>query len=119
MAEIMLPAQQLSSVGVEPNYYDSTSAPALSTGDFSGSGDQFAVSNDGKTRLHVKNGATELNITVQTTLTEDGLDLPDRTITVPADEERDIYLQRRDLYGDPFKFALDSVASVEVAVLKL
>ncbi len=119
MAEKALTPQELRSSGVEPTYLTSASTPALATGSFPSTGDQFTVANNGRTWLRVKNGATALNITIQTPVTLDGNALADRVVAVPANEERDILLSPREVYGDPAKFALDSVANVEIAVLRV
>jgi len=119
MAEVVLTPQAISRTGLEPTYLDSTSSPALSTGSFPSTGDQMVVTNDGKTWLHVKNGATDVTVTVLTPITRDGLALADRAVTVPANEDRVIGPFPKSVYGDPFKFALDSVANVEIAVLRL
>lgn len=119
MAEINLPAQALSSAGIAPTYYDSTSSPALGTGDLSGTGDQFLVNNDGRTFLFVKNGATAATITLDRAVTVDGYDVPDRTVAVPANAERAIWPRDRNVYGSPFKFAMDDVSNLEIAVLRL
>lgn len=118
MAEISLSPQQMGSAGITPTYYDNSSATALTTGDFNGSGDQFTVSNDGRVFLYVKNAADMLNVTIQTPGTVDGLAVADRVVNVPANSERVIGPLDRDTYGNPFKFAMDDVDNVEIAVLR-
>ena len=122
MAETNLTPQQVKSEGVKPTYLDNTTTPALSTGDFVGTGNQMVVPNDGKTVLHVKNGhaSDAVNVTIQTPVTQDGLGLADRVVAVSADDdEKYIGPFARSTYGDPLKFALDSVTNVSIAVLKL
>ena len=118
MATHILNPQQIRSSGTTPTYHTSASTPALATGSFPNTGDQFHVPNDGKTWLHVKTGATAVNVTVLTDPVLDGISLPDLTVAVPANSEREIFPQDRDVYGDPFKFVLDVVTNLEIAVLR-
>ena len=119
MAELNVAVQSTTRAGLVAAYLDSTTTPALATGDFAGTGDQFLVPNDGRTFLHVKNGATDVAVTIQTPGTVDGLAVTDRVVTVAATSEEFIGPFSRNDYGDPFKFALDDVANVEIAAVRV
>ena len=125
MAEVSLTPQQTKSEGIEPTFLSSVTTPALSAGDFAGSGDQMVVPNDGKTVLYVKNGhaSNAIEIVVQTPLTQDGLALTDRTVSVDGGDEKAMGPFPRSVYGDPLTFAIDvgsaAITDVTIAVLKI
>jgi|GEM_PF-661066 len=76
MARELKTPQSLSSAGVEPTF---TAAVA----------DGHKIPNNGRMILYVKNDdASSKTITVQTPGSVDGLAIPDRTVAVPAGEER-------------------------------
>lgn len=75
MARSVLAIQDVVAAGLDPTY---TAADAAG----------HQIVNDGKTILHVKNGATAVVVTVQTPFTQDGLDLDELEVTVPDSEER-------------------------------
>jgi hypothetical protein len=71
-----LAVQQIKSDGLSPVYTPATA-------------DGHAFVNDGEVALHVINGgASPVTVTIETPLTIDGLAVSDRTITIPAGEER-------------------------------
>lgn len=118
MAVKELPTQQPTSGGVVMTLYDSGSTPSLSVGGFPNTGDQFSFQNDGKVLLEVRNGATDVDVTIETPQTVDGLAVADRVITVVANTSRAIQLNP-NIYGNPTRFALDSVANVEIALIRM
>jgi len=78
--------------------------------------------------LHVINGATVCNVTVVTSMTIDGEAIPDKTINVPATEDRFIGPFRNDLYGQPEPDAgfaksvfvdIDDDTNVTIAAIKI
>lgn len=81
-------------------------------------GDQFLVANNGKLAFYVKNGATAANVVFDRTFMADGVALPDRTETIPANAERILRDFDPRYYGETLKFAIDDVSNVTVAVLR-
>ena len=78
MARTALTVQDIVASGLNPVY----SAANI---------DGHSIDNDNKAFLTVKNGgAGACEVTVQTPRQEDGLDLAERVVSVPAGEERDI-----------------------------
>ena len=76
--------------GVEPAYTGS-----LDTAN------TYQTPNDGKTFIHVKNGGGSPDtVTIETVSVIDGLALADRTVSVPAGEERMIGPFQKDIYND-------------------
>lgn len=118
MAIKILPSQGATLLGTVVNLHDSSSntpaATRLTTGTLA-TGDQFQV-NRGD-RVFVINGATAVNVTIQTTRTVDGLAVADRVVAVAANTTRDILIDG-NAYGDTVLFALDSVANVQIGVLR-
>jgi len=108
------PAQIVNSNGVEPTYRTTDG-----DGNDLVAGHKYTVANDGKTWLHVKNGASDAVFTLVTSIPRDGVDYADKTVTVPANEERAIFPRDHNLYGDPFTFSISDVTDVSIAVLKL
>ena len=83
--------------------------------------DEFLLANDGRVKLLVRNGAGACNITVHTHKVVDGLTLPDRTVTVPANQDWTIGPFDPDTYNDPdgkVRLEFDDIANVQVAVLR-
>ena len=122
MAEKNLPAQSISRSGLTATYYDSTAGTPVAERLVDGTittGDQYLVQNNEETMLHVKNGGNAADFVIETVTVVDGIDLTDRTVTVPANAERFIGPFPRNIYGDTFKFAIDDVSNVEVAVLRM
>lgn len=82
-------------------------------------GDQFL--NNGKMLLHVKNGATDCNVTVSTPNTVDGLAIADLTVTVSASTEEFIGPFPASIYNDSsgyVQLSYDDESNVTVAVLR-
>ena len=76
MARTALTVQDIVRAGLSPSY---TAAIA----------DGHSFANNGRVFAHIKNGdAAEKTITIQTPGTVDGLAVADRTVTIPASEER-------------------------------
>ena len=118
MAEKDVSVQVINRAGLEADYLDSSSTPTLTTGDFSGTGDQFLVPNNGRTFLHVKNGATDVTVTIRTPQEIDGLAVTDRAVAVSANSEEFMGPFPVAIYGSPFQFAVSSVSNVEIAALR-
>ena len=76
MARGTLAVQPIVNTGLEPTY---TAADAV---------DGHEFENDGKTFLHVANGATAVEVTVSANYSREGLTLPDLSVTVSASESR-------------------------------
>jgi hypothetical protein len=113
MARQALVVQRCTAAGLEPTY----SAASV---------DGHAAINDGRTVLHVKNGdAASVTVTIQTPYQRDGLDLAERTVEVPAGEDRFIGPFARRIYNqsgtDAGKIYVDysGVTSVTVAALQV
>jgi hypothetical protein len=103
----ILIVQSISRSGVQPIY--NTAA---------GGGDEFL--NDGRTWIHVKNGAVVLNITLVSQITVDGLDVEDLVITVPINDERLIGIFSTEWYNDAdgkVQIIYDDASNVTLAVL--
>lgn len=88
------------------------------------SGDTFT--NDGKTRLHIKNGGTDVNVTIKTqkdSLVVGGygvIDLVDEVITVSANTEYVVGVFPRSRFNNSFgqvEVTYDDTSNVEVAVI--
>lgn len=76
--------------GVEPTYTGSLSVS-----------DVYQFVNDGKTFIHVKNGGGSPDlVTIVSQISEDGLAVADRTVNVPAGEERMIGPLLPHVYND-------------------
>ena len=121
MAEKALPVETVSRSGLAATYFDSTGGTPILRRLISGplATDSYIAQNDGKTVLHVRNGADVANFTIETVSVIDGIALENRTVAVPADSERFIGPFPRNIYGDSFRFAIDDVSNVEVAVLRM
>lgn len=100
MARTELSVQQVSSAGLNATY----SAANV---------DGEAINNAGEdVIIHVKNGSGGgLTVTVQTPMQQDGLDVAERQVSVPAGEDRFIGPFRRSVYAK-----LDSTLSIPQAV---
>ena len=118
MAEKSLSAKALVVTGLEAEYITSATVPALTTGTFAPTGDQFVVPNDGKTFLHVENGLLDLDVTIESPRLFGGLAVEDRVVTVPAGENRFIGPVSREVHGNPMKFALSKVTNVSLSVIR-
>ena len=75
MPRSVLALQDVIPAGLDPTY---TAADAAG----------HQIVNDGKTFLHVKNGAVDVLVTVQTPFKQDGLELEELKVTVLASDER-------------------------------
>lgn len=112
MARAALTVQQIARTGLEPAY-----AAAEADGN--------AFDNTGREFLHVKNGATQCVVTVKTARTVDGQGVTDRTVTIPATEDRMIGPFPAAIYnqlggaGDVVHVDYDDVSNVTVAALRL
>jgi hypothetical protein len=83
-------------------------------------GDEF--DNDGKTMLHVKNGATACVVTIDIAKTVDGQAVTDPTVTVPESEDRFIGPFPPSIYNDAdghVNVSYDDESNVTVAALRL
>ena len=116
MADITLDVQQIARTGLVATYMDSSSTPPLTTTD------TFFANNNGRTFLHVQNGATDVDVTIHTPNTVDGLAVADRTVTVTANTEAFIGPFQPDVYNGAdhqMSFEFDDVSNVSVAVLRV
>ena len=118
MAEVAFPVDECTSRGVEVGRYQSSSTPALSAGDFAGSGNQMTIPNDGKTVIYSQTGGTTITMTVQTVFTLDGLALADLVLAIPANARRCYGPFPREIYGDVLKFALNRVNSLRLSFMR-
>lgn len=104
-----LTAQQIVRAGLEATY------AAAAAG-----GDEFV--NDGARFVHVKNDdASAKVVTLETQATVDGLAVTDRTVSVPAGEDRFIGPFPTGTYNDAdnkLQITYDDVTSVTIAVLE-
>ena len=112
MARSALTVQALSRLGLEPSF-----AAANADGN--------SWNNTGREFLHVKNGASDVVVTVQTPRTVDGQAVSARTVTVPATEERMIgpfppaIFNQRGALGDVVHVDYDDESNVTVAVFRV
>lgn len=106
-----LSVQNITTSGLEAAYSAATAT----------TGDQFLAADD--TFLHVKNGGAGTTIaTLTTPATVDGLELADRTISIPAGEERFIATPDtlyRDSSDGLATVVFDVVTSVTLAVIRI
>lgn len=116
MADIAIPLQRMSVGGLEPEYYDSSSSPALTTADTFHT-DVGAARQRERSFLYIKNGATEVNVTIVTPGTVGGLAIADPIVTVAANEERMIRL--RPEYSGLVQVTFDDISNVEYAVIQV
>ncbi len=94
---------------------------AASYASAAGGGDQFTNAN-GDVFIHVKNGATDCNVTIVTQNTSDSLAVADRTVTVSASTEQFIGPFPRDVYNDNsgyVQLTYDDVSNVTIAVVRM
>ncbi len=81
--------------------------------------------NTGHEFIHVKNGATNVDVTIQTARTVDGQAVTNRTVTVPATEERLLgpfppaLFNQGGSIGDVVHVNYDDVTNVTVGVFRL
>jgi len=110
MARTILSVQDIARSGLEPSYEAANA-------------DGESVANNGRVFVHVKNGSgSSVTVTIQTPGTVDGLAVADRTVAIPAAEERMIgvfppadYNQSDDaVYVD-----FSAVTTVTVAAIRL
>ena len=87
--------------------------------------DGHSVPNDGRMLLHIKNGATDVVVTLVIPRTVDGQAVVSPTVTVTALEERFIgpfppgpYNQNGGV-GDQIHINFDDVANVTIAALRI
>ena len=116
MADITLDVQEIVRTGLVATYTDSGSTVPLTTTD------TFFANNNGRTFLHVKNGATDVVVTIHTPITRDGLAVEDRTVTVTADTEAFLGPFQPDIYNGAdhqMSFEFDDVSNVSVAVVRV
>lgn len=100
MARALLANQKVLSAGLNATYTAATV-------------DGHAFDNAGEdVIIHIKNdGAGAVVLTVQTPMTQDGLDVAERTVSVPASEDRFVGPFRRNVYSK-----VDSTLNIPVAV---
>ena len=108
------PAQGGTILAVHDSSAGTPVATRLTVGTFA-TGDQFQVQKG--VSLLVWNGATDFNITIQTSATVDGLAVADRAVNVDPNQRR-LFRLDGDAYGDQILFALDAVSGVNIAVLR-
>lgn len=114
MADVRLTPQKITRTGITPSYTGS-----LSTSD------TYLVRNDGKVFLHFKKtGAGDCTVTIQTPKKVDGLDVSERTVTVPAttgDKMIGVFppLVYNDFGSQDLKFTLSEITGLTVAVLQV
>ncbi|MDF1778742.1 MAG: hypothetical protein P1V13_22190 [Rhizobiaceae bacterium] len=112
MARAALTVQEISRLGIEPSY-------AAAEGD----GNSF--NNTGSEFLHIKNGASDCVVTVQTPRTVDGQAVTPRTVTVTASEERMIgpfppgIFNQAGALGDVVYVDYDDESNVTVGVFRI
>lgn len=112
MARSALTVQALARTGLEPSF-----AAANADGN--------SWNNTGREFLHVKNGATDVVVTVQTPRTVDGQAVTARTVTVPATEERMIgpfppaIFNQGGALGDVVHVDYDDESNVTVGVFRV
>lgn len=110
MADISIAAQQ--GAGIPPSLEPSFTGSLTTT-------DTYVVPNDGRTKLYFKKGAgTDSVVTFETPVTFKGLAVADPTVTVPANEERDVGPFPPSLYGSTIRFTVTEVANLTVAALR-
>lgn len=71
MARAALTVQTVSKAGITPSYVSAES-------------DGNSFTNEGDVLLQVKNGGSEITVTVQTPTKVDGVDIAELTVTIPA-----------------------------------
>ena len=117
MADIDLTVQDINRTsGLVATYLDSSSATAISATD------DYFVNNNGRAFLHVKNGATDVVVTIHTPNTVDGLAVADRAVTVTANTEAFIGPFQPNVYNGAdhqMSFEFDDVSNVSVAVVRV
>jgi hypothetical protein len=108
MSRTALTVQETSRDGLEPSYT-------------AGNADGHSVANEGKkTFVHVKNGsAASITATFQTSATVDGLAVADKTVSVPAGEERMVGPFPTAYYGTTLSVDLSAVTTVTIAAIKV
>ncbi len=90
MADVSLALQAIIKTGLTP----------VQTGTLSVS-DNYQIRNDGRTFLHVVNGGGSADVvTIVSQSVDDGLAVADRTVSVPAGEERMIGPFLKRVYND-------------------
>jgi hypothetical protein len=103
----VLTVQEISRAGLSPSY------SAANAG-----GDE--APNDEITFLHVKNGSGgSIDVTIQTPGTVDGLAITDRTVAVPASEERMIGPFPSSVYSSTLTISYSGVTSLTIAAIRL
>jgi len=112
MPRVALTVQTVKRTGIVPSYVSAESA-----------GNSFA--NDGKTFLHIKNGATDVICTVLTPRGPDGQAVTERTVTVSANTDEflgpfspEIFNQLGAL-GDVVHIDFDDVTNVTIGAFRL
>lgn len=112
MARTALSAQATSTAGLKPTY-----AAANVDG-------HMFTPEAGRVLVVKNGGGSSITVTVQAEVTRDGLALPDRTVTIPASEERligpfapDVYRQKSGADKGKVYVDFSTVTSVTVALL--
>lgn len=111
MAEVEITPKQTSDSGVKPE-----DKGELKTED------THLIPNDGNTRLRVVNGGAEaLTVTIATPGSTGGLAIADRTVEVPAGEERIIGPFKKSLYNnedEQIEVTIDKSEEVTISAIK-
>lgn len=83
--------------------------------------DTYTIPNDGKTVLHFKKtGANVCTVTIVVNKVEDGLVVPNRTVSIPATTgDKFVGPFPKGLYGDPVSFTLSEVTGLTFAVVRV
>jgi len=106
MPATALATQKIVVTGLEPAF---TAANA----------DGHTINNNGRVALYAKNDSlADIDVTVVTAKTIDGLALGDRIVTVPAGKERIIKLDSPELTGSVATVTFEAVADLTVAALE-
>lgn len=119
MADFDFEINDITRAGVSVTYNQDPDGTALTLS----ATDDFYFLNDGRTFLHVTNGATAGEITFETVGTVDGLAIADRTETVAASSEQFFGPFPTGDYNDPatrtVHVTFATPTTIEVAVLRL
>ena len=91
---------------------------ATYTGSITASTD-YTSPNDGATILHFKNAATAASVSITTFTVVDGINLADRVVAIPANEERFIGPFPPSIYGNTLTWQATSPATLSVAAIRV
>ena len=111
MADIDIAVQNITRAGLEPAYNSSIIA----------ADDYFFLNGEG-VFVHLVNGGTASEVTIETVTTVDGLAVEDLVRTLPANADRVIGPFPKDIYSNSerkVKMSFTTPTTLEVAVLKV